>query len=177
MPRELGGELGAMTLRRGQRRGHATAGRQWWRRRSPRAGRSCSLLSGCHAYYHTTVFEITPFTRCAVRGVLRNERRKTPRWRLFQLRGRSLALVVSSARSWLTSDSRNRRWPPGVRIEPIRPAVAQRVTVLGSTRNSAATSPGVSSRPPVLAVTLRLLHSLGGHNRVTLPVEYSNGCQ
>ncbi|OLS98931.1 hypothetical protein BJF90_40140 [Pseudonocardia sp. CNS-004] len=46
------------------------------------------------------------------------------------------------------------RWPPGVRIEPIRPADAQRVTVLGSTRKSAATSPGVSRRSllPVCAV-------------------------
>jgi len=49
----------------------------------------------------------------------------------------------SSAR---TSDSLNRRWPPGVRILPIRPDAAQRVTVLGSTRNRVATSPGVSSR-------------------------------
>ena len=48
-----------------------------------------------------------------------------------------------------TSDSRNRRWPPGVRMLPIRPAAAQRVTVFGSTRNSAATSPGVSRRSPV----------------------------
>ncbi len=36
--------------------------------------------------------------------------------------------------------------PPGVRMEPMRPADAQRVTVFGSTRNRAATSPGVSSR-------------------------------
>jgi hypothetical protein len=49
----------------------------------------------------------------------------------------------SSAR---TSDSRNRRWPPGVRILPIRPDAAQRVTVFGSTRNRLATSPGVRRR-------------------------------
>src|ERR1700734_2174511 len=48
----------------------------------------------------------------------------------------------SSAR---TSDSRNRRCPPGVRMLVIRPDAAQRVTVFGSTRNRAATSPGVSS--------------------------------
>src|SRR5882724_10905163 len=58
----------------------------------------------------------------------------------------SLASVVSSASRVFTSDSRNRRWPPGVRIDPIRPAVAQRVTVFGSTRNNVATSPGVSKR-------------------------------
>jgi hypothetical protein len=54
--------------------------------------------------------------------------------------------VVSEASSARTSASRNRRCPPGVRIEPIRPAEAHRVTVFGSTRNSAATSPGVSKR-------------------------------
>jgi hypothetical protein len=45
-----------------------------------------------------------------------------------------------------TSDSRNLRCPPGVRILVIRPEAAQRVTVFGSTRNRAATSPGVSRR-------------------------------
>lgn len=45
-----------------------------------------------------------------------------------------------------TSDSRNLRCPPGVRILVIRPEAAQRVTVFGSTRNSDATSPGVSRR-------------------------------
>ena len=45
-----------------------------------------------------------------------------------------------------TSDSRNRRCPPGVRMLVIRPDAAHRVTVFGSTRNRAATSPGVSSR-------------------------------
>ena len=49
----------------------------------------------------------------------------------------------SSAR---TSDSRNRRCPPGVRMLVMRPDAAQRVTVFGSTRKSAATSPGVSNR-------------------------------
>ena len=38
-----------------------------------------------------------------------------------------LASLVRSASRPRTSDSRNRRWPPGVRIEPIRPAEAQRV--------------------------------------------------
>src|SRR5262249_26165885 len=37
--------------------------------------------------------------------------------------------VVSEASSARTSVSRNRRCPPGVRIEPIRPAEAHRVTV------------------------------------------------
>src|SRR5439155_21214580 len=43
------------------------------------------------------------------------------------------------------SDSRYRRCPPRVRIEESLPAFAHRVTVLGSTRNNAATSEGVSS--------------------------------
>ena len=45
----------------------------------------------------------------------------------------------------VTSDSRNLRCPPTVRMHPRRPSIAHRVTVLGSTRNIAATSPGVSS--------------------------------
>ena len=45
-----------------------------------------------------------------------------------------------------TSDSRNLRCPPGVRMLVMRPEAAHRVTVFGSTRNSAATSPGVSRR-------------------------------
>jgi len=45
-----------------------------------------------------------------------------------------------------TSDSRNLRCPPGVRMLLIRPDAAHRVTVLGSTLKSAATSPGVSNR-------------------------------
>ena len=49
----------------------------------------------------------------------------------------------SSAR---TSDSRNRRCPPGVRMLLMRPDAAHRVTVFGSTRNRAATSPGVRRR-------------------------------
>src|SRR2546425_13101763 len=48
----------------------------------------------------------------------------------------------------MTSDSRYRRWPPRVRIEESFPAFAHRVTVLGSTRNRAATSAGVSSVSP-----------------------------
>ena len=45
-----------------------------------------------------------------------------------------------------TSDSRNLRCPPGVRMLLMRPDAAHRVTVFGSTRNSAATSPGVRRR-------------------------------
>jgi hypothetical protein len=45
-----------------------------------------------------------------------------------------------------TSDSRNRRWPPGVRMLLMRPDAAHRVTVFGSTRKRAATSPGVRRR-------------------------------
>lgn len=45
-----------------------------------------------------------------------------------------------------TSDSRNLRCPPGVRMLLIRPDAAHRVTVFGSTRKSAATSPGVRRR-------------------------------
>src|SRR4051794_18727904 len=69
---------------------------------------------------------------------------------------RDVVWCVSSARlessplsNARTSDSRNRRWPPGVRMLPMRPAAAQRVTVFGSTRNNEATSPGVSSLSPV----------------------------
>lgn len=46
----------------------------------------------------------------------------------------------------LISTSRYLRWPPGVRILLIRPDAAHRVTVFGSTRKRAATSPGVSRR-------------------------------
>jgi hypothetical protein len=45
-----------------------------------------------------------------------------------------------------TSDSRNRRCPPGVLMLLMRPEAAHRVTVFGSTRKRAATSPGVRSR-------------------------------
>ena len=55
-------------------------------------------------------------------------------------------------RSARTSDSRNLRWPPGVLVEPSFPASAQRLTVFGSTRNSAPTSAGVSSRSNVTGV-------------------------
>src|SRR5690606_39976754 len=47
-----------------------------------------------------------------------------------QFRWRSFASVVSSPRSWLISDSRNRRWPPGLRVDPVRHAAAPRVAVL-----------------------------------------------
>ena len=46
---------------------------------------------------------------------------------------------------WRTSDARQRRCPPSVRIAVILPERAQRVTVLGFTRNRAATSDGVRS--------------------------------
>src|SRR5439155_21237214 len=47
----------------------------------------------------------------------------------------------------LTSASRKRRWPVGVRIDVSLPLFAHLVTVFGSTRKILATSPGVSSRP------------------------------
>src|SRR3954453_15498548 len=50
-------------------------------------------------------------------------------------------MPASSAR---TSDSRYRRCPPRVRIDDSLPALAHRVTVLGSTRKRAATSAGGS---------------------------------
>jgi hypothetical protein len=50
--------------------------------------------------------------------------------------------TVRSARRPWTSDSRNLRCPPGVRMDPMRPAEAHRVTVFGSTLNIKATSPG-----------------------------------
>src|SRR5712671_5815158 len=43
----------------------------------------------------------------------------------------------------MISIARKRRWPPRVRIAEILPALAQRVTVLGLTRNISATSDGV----------------------------------
>src|SRR6478609_5835878 len=61
--------------------------------------------------------------------------------------------TVSSATRVLTSDSRNLRCPPGVRIDPIRPADAHRVTVFGSTLKIRATSPGVSNRSGVCMAT------------------------
>ena len=74
----------------------------------------------------------------------------------------------SSAR---TSDSRNRRWPPGVRMLPMRPDAAQRVTVFGSTRNRLATSPGVrrrsrfSTSSPFLGHRWSFEHSAGWSGR------------
>src|SRR5206468_884144 len=49
------------------------------------------------------------------------------------------------SRYWRTSEARNRRWPPRVRMAVIFPDRAQRVTVFGFTRKSAATSEGVRS--------------------------------
>ena len=54
---------------------------------------------------------------------------------------RGWGMPASSAR---TSVSRYRRWPPRVRMDVSLPALAHRVTVLGSTRNIVATSAGVS---------------------------------
>ena len=56
------------------------------------------------------------------------------------------------ASSASTSDRRYLRCPPGVLMDPRRPVDAQRVTVFGSTPNSAATSAGVirSSSPSPL---------------------------
>ncbi len=61
--------------------------------------------------------------------------------------------TVRSASRPVTSDSRNLRCPPGVRMDPIRPADAHRVTVFGSTLNIRATSPGVSNRSGFSMVT------------------------
>jgi hypothetical protein len=55
---------------------------------------------------------------------------------------RCCGMPASRAR---TSVSRYRRWPPSVRMDVNFPAFAQRVTVLGSTRNIVATSAGVSN--------------------------------
>jgi len=61
--------------------------------------------------------------------------------------------TVRSMSKSRTSDSRNLRCPPGVRMDPIRPADAHRVTVFGSTLNSRATSPGVSNRSAFCTIT------------------------
>ena len=53
--------------------------------------------------------------------------------------------LVQSSRNAVTSDCRNRRCPPGVRIDPISPAFAHLATVLVSTPNISATSPEVSN--------------------------------
>jgi len=66
------------------------------------------------------------------------------------------ASTVRSASRALTSDSRNLRCPPGVRIDPMRPADAHLVTVFGSTLNMSATSPGVSNRSEISMVTCHL---------------------
>src|SRR5581483_4700112 len=52
---------------------------------------------------------------------------------------------TNSARAARISALRNRRCPPRVRMAEILPERAQRVTVFGLTRNSAATAEGVSS--------------------------------
>ena len=62
--------------------------------------------------------------------------------------------MARSASSARTSVSRNRRCPPGVRMDPIHPLDAHRATVLGSTRNICATWCGVSSRSVFSSVTL-----------------------
>src|SRR5690606_38303625 len=95
-----------------------------------------------------------------------------------------LASVVSDASSCMTSDSRKRRCPPGVRSAPRRPACAQRVTVLGSTWNRAATCPGVSkvSWPPTVIALIANLSVLRQslinwrHRRTRTP-RYSNHLQ
>src|SRR5438093_11835145 len=56
--------------------------------------------------------------------------------------------VVDSWRRPRISDSRYLRWPPRVRMDESFPAFAHLVTVLGSTRNIAATSAGVRSLSP-----------------------------
>src|SRR5437773_9269750 len=56
--------------------------------------------------------------------------------------------VATPSRRLMTSDSRYRRCPPRVLMELSLPAFAQRVTVFGSTRKSAATSAGVRSASP-----------------------------
>jgi hypothetical protein len=81
--------------------------------------------------------------------------------------GTPCAAAAGFGPSWRSSsrisDSRKRRWPPGVRMLLIRPAAAQRVTVFGSTRKRLATSPGVSSRSrdstTTNPLTERLLHA------------------
>jgi len=55
---------------------------------------------------------------------------------------RCCGIPASRAR---TSVSLYRRWPPSVRMDVSLPALAQRVTVFGSTRNIVATSAGVRS--------------------------------
>jgi hypothetical protein len=55
---------------------------------------------------------------------------------------RCCGIPASRAR---TSVSLYRRWPPSVRMDVSLPALAQRVTVFGSTRNIVATSAGVKS--------------------------------
>jgi hypothetical protein len=58
----------------------------------------------------------------------------------------------------------------------MRPEAAQRVTVFGSTRNSAATSPGVSSRS-LLPSTFSLLRLSPSSLRQSPPTVFSSLCQ
>ena len=64
--------------------------------------------------------------------------------------------------------------PAGVRIDPIRPADAHRVTVFGSTLKIRATSPGVSNRSGVCMATTCLQsgpnNSTSGHPQVICAV-------
>ena len=66
---------------------------------------------------------------------------------------REVSVGAGSASSSVTSDSRNLRCPPGVRMDPIRPWSAHRYTVFGSTRNNRATSPDERSRSGMSMVT------------------------
>lgn len=83
-------------------------------------------------------------------GVRRVGRGTGPRW----AGSWGAAGSVRSASSARTSDSRNRRCLPGVRMQPIRPLDAHRDTVLGSTRNSTPTCREVSSRSVWSMVTV-----------------------
>jgi hypothetical protein len=74
--------------------------------------------------------------------------------------GVGTSLMPSKA---LISTSRYRRWPPGVRMLLIRPEAAHRVTVLGSTLKSAATSPGVSRRSLCPSIRFSLLLASAPH--------------
>jgi len=136
-------------------------------RRLSRAGASiCGCGCGCGPRAFSTgcgMAEVRGFSALQARGVTAPSDRP-------QATGRP---PPSSAR---TSDSRNRRCPPGVRMLLIRPDAAQRVTVFGSTRNRAATPrpewssrsllPSIYPTPPVhctsfvLSVATNMVFSL-----------------
>ncbi len=81
--------------------------------------------------------------------------------------GTGSGLAGEPSSSALTSLARYRRWPPSVRTELSFPAFAHRVTVLGSTRNIAATSAGVSSGSESFTsavITLSVVTRWGGSN-------------